>query len=62
MTTYNTLSVYGTSTNYGIYSLNEFIPNAYFLYKNSIDFITYCADSSLYPSTVKVYAIFEDLL
>jgi len=62
MTTYNTLSIKAFSSTYGESELDQPDGNGYFLYRNSIDKLIFCASISLFGSTVKVYTIFEDLL
>ena len=62
MTTYNTLSIYSVSSQEAPNELNS-TNNPYFLYRNSIDKLTFCADTFYFGSTnIKVYTIFEDLL
>ena len=62
MTTYNTLSIKAYSSFYGESQLDQPSGIGYFLYRNSIDKITFCASTFLFGSTVKVYFVFEDLL
>ena len=62
MTTYNTLSIKAYSSFYGESQLDQPSGIGYFLYRNSIDKITFCASTFLFGSTVKVYFVIEDLL
>ena len=62
MTTYNTLSIHASIGGFDTNDLSSF-DEPYFLYRNSIDRITFCADQFLLgTSHIKVYTIFEDLL
>jgi len=62
MTSYNTLSIKAYSSRYGESQLDQPDGIGYFLYRNSIDIITFCASTFLFGSTVKVYFVIEDLL
>ena len=58
MTTCNTLSIYSVSSLEAPNELNS-TNNPYFLYRNSIDKLTFCANTFYFGSTnIKVYTIF----
>ncbi len=62
MTTYNTLSIQASVGGYDAYELSN-TEDTFFLYRNSIDKVIFCADTSLFgTSPIKVYSVFEDLL
>ena len=62
MTTYNTLSIQASIGGFDTNDLSLY-DEPYFLYCNTIDKITFCANQTLLGvSHIKVYTIFEDLL
>ena len=62
MTSYNTLIIKAYSSVYGESQLDQPDGIGYFLYRNSIDKITFCASTTLFGSAAKVYFVIEDLL
>ena len=62
MSSYNTLSIKAYLSLYGESELDQPDGKGYFLYRNSIDKLTFCANTTLFENSVKVYNVFEDLL
>ena len=62
MSSYNGLSIKAFSSFGYETELDQPEGISYFLYRNSIDRITFCASTLSFGSSVKVYCIFEDLL
>ena len=62
MTSYNSLSIKAYSSRYRESELDQPDGIGYFLYRNSIDRLTFCASTFLFGNSVKVYCVFEDLL
>ena len=62
MTSYNSLSIKAYSSRYRESELDQPDGIGYFLYRNSIDRLTFCASTFLFGATVKVYFVIEDLL